>query len=148
MTVDDTTFQLHILPEWFPAGGITQFGNVWLKSRHIGTPQGEVMLRHEAQHVRDQRKWHVLWYLSYIGLIIGFLSLRGFWEWRAYRITLLAEFEQKGYVSLYTQDLIVKWMSGSLYLWAMTPSYARKLVDREVIRLLNTKIPKTVTSPL
>lgn len=140
MLIDGTVLHLHRLPTWHPAGAVTILTHVWVKAHYLNpdgsaTQQGLGLLRHEAQHVRDQKEWHVFYWLSYMGLILGFLSLRGLWEWRAYKVSLLAEYQSRGYVPLSVQDAVIDSLCGPLYLWAMTRAWARKLVMDEVHRL-------------
>jgi len=127
------SFAVHVLPEWAPMGGITLFGHVFLKARLV---DDDVLLRHEAIHVRDQRTWTILFWLTYLLLPIpGPFTLRGFWEWRAYRETIRATIDHQGSISDYQKGLIIAWLSGPLYWWAMPRSFARRLVEREVTRL-------------
>lgn len=139
-TVNGVAFRVGTLPAWFPAGGITlEPIGVFIQKREMLIDQGLDVLAHEAVHVRDQRRWHVLWWLSYLGLGLGFLSLRGFWEWRAYRATLASVFERTGRVDLTTKNFVVRALSGPLYLWAMSRGHARRLVEEEAKRLEGRK---------
>ena len=85
--------------------------------------------------VRDQRRWNVLWWLSYLLLLPIGPGLRAVWEWRGYRMTLLAEMERRGAISGYTQQNVVDWLCGPLYLWCCPRSVAEWLVRREVARI-------------
>jgi hypothetical protein len=135
MVVDGTEFKLKALPAWHPAAAVTIAPWVWLKPRLFDTEQGRQILRHEAQHVRDQRRWHVLWWITYLFILPIGPSFKAFWEWRAYRITLQDEFERAGRVSLMTMSQVAAHLSSSLYLWAIPRFWAERLVAREVARL-------------
>lgn len=61
-------------------------------------------LRHEAVHLRDARRFPVFFQLSYLLLLPTGLTLRAWWEWRAYTETLRVELELHG--RIYEQTLI------------------------------------------
>lgn len=133
--MDGTTFDLRTLPEWHPAAAMAAAPWVFLKAKYLGTEQGAIILRHEAQHIRDQRAWSVLWWLSYLLLLPVGPSFKALWEWRAYKITLRAERERTGSISSWTQDHVARSLAGPLYLWAMPRWLADRLVAGEVKRL-------------
>lgn len=139
-TVNGVTFRVGMLPAWMPMAGITlePFG-VFISKRAMLVDQGLDVLEHEAVHVADQRRWHIFFWLSYLGLGLGFLSLRGFWEWRAYRATLASEFKRTGRVNATTKLFVARALSGPLYLWAMPFEHARELVEAEAARLEGRK---------
>jgi hypothetical protein len=146
LTIDDTPMHVHRLWDWHPAGAITILDHVWLKGHFFANDfeiniDGRTLLRHEAQHIRDQRTYHVLYWLSYVGLIIGPLSLRGLWEWRAYKITMKAWHERGIPLNTHNLDLLVGYLCAPMYLWAMTRSHARRLVYDEAQRLQNEPRP-------
>lgn len=129
--VDGERFVLLDLPRWFPADGLTLGRRVFLRPELRGTRYGHDVLRHEAVHVRDQRRWHVLWWLSYLLLLPAGPGLRAVWEWRAYRVTLRAEHERLGRVTEATRAYVARMLSGPAYLWMLpAPRFARRLVDR------------------
>jgi hypothetical protein len=136
LDVDGTTLYVRILPEWHPAAALTLGRNVFVKQRYIGTAEGQTVLRHEAVHVRDQLRWSFLWWLSYVLVLPIGPSFKAYWEWRAYRVTLLAELERTGTISPWLVGTVVHWLSGPLYFWACPRSVARWMVEREARRLL------------
>ncbi len=136
VTVDGVTFKVRSMPSWLPMAAITLLGAVWIKEQYWATSHGHDILRHEAVHVRDQRKYHVLFWLTYILLPLpGPLTLRGFWEWRAYRVTLRALMERYGTLTSTDEATVTRHLSGPLYWWAVPRSLAARLVAREAQRL-------------
>lgn len=126
---------VHTLPEWYPAAAVTLGRHVFVKDS-IKAGARYVVLRHELVHVEDQERWGLLWWLSYLLMPIpGPFTLRGWWEWRAYKATLWAWYDLQGHVTERQADLVVGWMSGPLYWWAMPRSLARWLVRRYVATL-------------
>lgn len=139
MTVDGTRVRVGVLPDWMPMGGFAcwPFG-VFIKARLMVGDYDRAVLRHETQHIRDQKRWSVLFLLSYFILPIG-PSFKAFWEWRAYKLTLLDEYERLGYVTLLTRRHVAEWLAGPLYGWAIPKSFATYLIDREAERLERRK---------
>lgn len=137
LTVDGTKLYLRALPRWAPMDGLTLGRHVFVQERFWDTGEGEVILRHEAQHVRDQVRYHVLFFLSYLlPLPLGPLSLRGWWEWRAYRMTLRARWERDKALPAWLLSRVAAVLSGPLYLWAVPSALARRLVTAEAQRLV------------
>ena len=101
------------------------FGTVWFPSRRWQAEMGPrhvwLILRHEAVHLRDARRWPVLFELSYLFVLPVGLTMRAWWEWRAYAETVRATFEVDGVVPDAELDEIADRFVGSDYLW-MWPS--------------------------
>lgn len=115
---------------------ITVAGVVYVREGIEGE-QLRRLLRHEAVHVADQRRWGVLFYLSYLlPIYLGPLTLRAWWEWRAYREDVRDEIERRGYLTVETRERIVRAFAGRLYLWMWPfPRHVRRLIQRECSRV-------------
>jgi hypothetical protein len=120
-----------------PASAVAIGSTVYLRRQLRDTPDGEDILRHEAQHVRDWRRFGPLLWLSYLLCLPAGPSLRAFWEWRAYRVTLRAAFERHGRVDEAVRaDVAAQFAHGAPYLWMWPfPRQVRRWVDRECRRL-------------
>ena len=97
------------------------FGAVWFPSRRWREAAGPrtiwLILRHEAVHLRDARRWPLLFQLSYLLLLPAGLTLRAWWEWRGYAETVRATVEIDGVVDDALLDHIADCFVGSDYLW-------------------------------
>jgi hypothetical protein len=133
-TINGATFYLKTLPEWHPAGAIAVAPFVLLKKEFHNTPSGQEILWHEAVHIKDQKRWHVIWWLSYLLLLPIGPSLKACWEWRAYKAQLQYIHAMRG-ITARTKKWAVDSLSGSLYFWCMPRWLARKLVEKECARL-------------
>ncbi|MSP72556.1 MAG: hypothetical protein EXR76_10320 [Myxococcales bacterium] len=105
-------------------------GRVYLPSRifaeALGPDATYILLRHEAVHLRDARRFPVLFQLSYVlCLPVGF-TMRAVWEWRGYVETLRAHHEVFGDVPEALLDAIAERFTG--------PDYLYMAVGRERIR--------------
>ncbi len=75
-------------------------------------------LAHELVHQLDQRRWGVLFYLSYGFLLPLGRTMRAHWERRAYAVDLLLAWERGGEEELQRiTDLLVELFAGRSYLW-------------------------------
>ena len=94
------------------------FGKVYTQKRWIGTEGLYRTLRHERVHLRDAKKFPVLFELSYLLVLPTVFSMRAFWEYRAFKETLkvLAE-TQSGNVTSSQLDNIMDCFTSSHYLW-------------------------------
>jgi hypothetical protein len=54
------------------------------------------VLRHERIHIRDHKKWKLLYSLSYLFTLPVVVTMRAFWEFRAYCETLKVAWERRG----------------------------------------------------
>lgn len=97
------------------------FGKVYFPSREWRRQQGPAAiyktLRHEAVHLRDARRFPVIFHLSYLLLLPAGLTVRSVWELRAYRETIRVEAELRGTVSDYLIDHIERAFTGPDYLF-------------------------------
>jgi hypothetical protein len=122
---------------WLTASAVAVGSTVYLRHRLLGTDEGADILRHEAQHVRDWRRFGLLFWLTYLAALPAGPSLRAFWEWRAYRVSLRAAFERRGAVDAATRAWVVRQFAARApYLW-MWPfrRQVRRWVDAECRRL-------------
>lgn len=74
--------------------GVAFYNHIFLKDEYFETNRGAEILRHELVHIRDEHKWHVLYFLSYFLLLPTVLTMRAFWEWRGYKETLRSIHEE------------------------------------------------------
>ena len=73
---------------------------VFMPEELIGTDEGYRVLRHELVHVRDAWRTGLLPFaFSYLFLLPAGLTLRAFWELRAYTETMRVEFEETGTIA-------------------------------------------------
>lgn len=115
-------FSLTLMRFWNPnfmESYITvMFGKVYMPQRFIGTSIGYEVLRHELVHLRDAKKWPVLFELSYIFFPLPFIiTFRAYWEFRAYCESLTVDAEKYGYVRSSTIEFIITQFTSSYYLW-------------------------------
>lgn len=120
-----------------PAAAVAVGGTVYLRRALHGTAEGMEVLRHEAQHVRDWRRYGPLFWLTYLLLLPAGPSLRALWEWRAYRVSLRAHHERHGRVDEATRAWVVARFTGAAPYWWMWPfpRQVRRWVDAECARL-------------
>lgn len=112
------------------------FGKVYMPQRFIGTRVGYEILRHEYVHLRDARRWPILFELSYLFFPLPFVfTLRAYWEYRAYCETLIVEHERLGYVRASTIDFCIDQFVGSYYLWMCPfPNFVRSKFNNFLIK--------------
>ncbi len=76
------------------------FGAVWFPSeawrREVGPRALYEILRHEAVHLRDARRYWGWFHVSYVLLFPAVFTMRAHWEWRAYVETLRVNAELDG----------------------------------------------------
>lgn len=127
---DDNWFSRLFWKLFSTASGVTFWNTIYVDPALIGNDRGAELLAHEIVHVRDQHRWNVLFFLSYLFLPIG-PGLRAIWEWRAYKETLrwIHEHmnedypqEYKDYIEDYYCQWVAHLFSGPNYLW-MWPFY-------------------------
>lgn len=119
-------------PDFMESYVTVMFGKVYMPKRFIGSETGYRILRHERIHLLDAKKWPILFELSYLLFPLPFIiTMRAYWEFRAYCESLTVEAETRGYVSIATIDFIVKQFTGSYYLWMFPfPNYLRNAFTR------------------
>jgi hypothetical protein len=116
-----------------PASAIAIGSTVYVRRALLGSGELEDLLRHEAQHVRDWRRFGLLFWLTYLLALPAGPSLRAFWEWRAYRVSLRAAFERHGVVDEATRAWVVGAFCSAAPYWWMWPfrRQVRRWVDAE-----------------
>jgi len=142
LVVDGTSLEVRAIEEsrWLrrlPASAVAVGSTVWVRRAFLGSPALGDLLRHEAQHVRDWRRYGLLFWLTYLLALPAGPSLRALWEWRAYRVTLRAAHERHGLVDEATRAAVVgAFCRGAPYFW-MWPfrRQVRRWVDAECRRL-------------
>jgi len=125
-------------PEFMERFTTTLGYTIYVPKNIIGTEGGADILLHEAVHLRDSKKWKLLYYLSYVILPIG-PSFRAIWELRAYTESMQIEYNKFGYVTDNTIDFIASQFTGPGYLF-MFPF--PKTIDR-ILRKRAGKMKKT-----
>jgi len=91
----------------------------YMPRRFIGTNRSARTLRHERIHLRDVYRWNILFVLSYIFVLPAGPGLRALWEFRGYRETMVAYFEDEGEIPDSLVEGIAKQFTSSNYLWMM-----------------------------
>jgi hypothetical protein len=152
--VDGTPFEVralegHRLLRRIPASAIAVGSTVWVRRTLLGSPALDDLLRHEAQHVRDWRRFGPLFWLTYLLALPVGPSLRAVWEWRAYRVSLRAAFERHGEVDEATRRWVVGAFCGAAPYWWMWPfpRQVRRWVDAECRALAGRSPPADGIAP-
>ena len=116
-----------------PASAVAVGSTVWVRRAVLASPELPDLLRHEAQHVRDWRRFGLLFWLTYLLALPAGPSLRALWEWRAYRVSLRATHERHGRVDEATRAWVVgAFCAAAPYLWMWPfPRQVRRWVDAE-----------------
>lgn len=120
------------------------FGKVYFPSRawcaDCGARSIYATLRHEAVHLRDMRRFPVIFHLSYLAVLPAGLTMRAFWEWRGYRETLRVHAELDGDIPDYVLDHIERCFTGPDYLFMCPfPRFIRRKLEAERARLLGRR---------
>lgn len=96
----------------------TMQGKVYMPRHLIGSPLMVDVLRHELVHLRDMKKYPILFELSYVLFPLPVIfTMRAFWEFRGYCESIRAINDRYGWVSEYYIDFFVEQFTGSSYLW-------------------------------
>ena len=116
------------------------FGRVFVPSRAWRAQQSPEalyrLLRHEAVHLRDARRWPVLFQLSYLFALPTGLTARAFWEWRAYTESLRVDFELYGRIDDAAIEAVVAAFCGPDYLFMCPfPGFVRARAEALRARL-------------
>jgi len=109
-------------------------GKCYMPEYLIGSYQGYKVLRHELVHLRDQKKFGLFFTISYAALLPTVLTMRAFWEFRAYCETLVVSHESHGYVPKEHLESCVQQFTGSSYLF-MFPF--RKTIRNKFIQFID-----------
>lgn len=106
----------------------TMFGKVYMPKQFIGAPIMVDVLRHELVHLRDMKKYPVLFELTYILFPLPIIfTLRAYWEYRGYCESILANNDRYGYISVNSIEFFVEQFTGPNYLWMCPfPKFVRK----------------------
>ena len=139
-------YYLSLMPLWNPhfmSRFITvAFGKVYMPEELIGTDIGADVLRHELVHLRDAKRWKILFYLSYVLFPLpAVFTMRAYWEFRGYCESIRAERDRYGVVYSESLNYYVSLFTGPSYLWMCPfPKFVmRKFVEfcqKENIRIV------------
>lgn len=91
------------------------FGKVYMPDRFIGSNSAYQVLRHERVHLRDMRDYKFLFEISYLLLFPTIITMRAFWEYRAYCESLRAYQEIYGKINKKMLDSILEQFAGASY---------------------------------
>jgi hypothetical protein len=96
-------------------------------------------LAHELVHQIDQRRWGLLFYVSYGFCLPAVRSMRAWWERRAYAVDLLIARERGGPREVErVADLLVELFAGRAYLWMWAGRRgARRFLDPVVHQVVD-----------
>ena len=111
------------------------FGRVYFPSRGWCREQGPealyVTLRHEAVHLRDARRFPILFELSYLFALPAVFTARAWWEWRGYAETMRAIHDVGGALTDDLLDHIERQFTGASYLYMCPfPRFVRRRLER------------------
>lgn len=108
---------------------------VWMPSRDWRARQSPyalvALLRHEAVHLRDMRRFPLIFPITYVLLLPAGITMRAVWEARAYRESMKVEAEATGAIASATIDALVRRFAGPeyLFMWA-APRAVRRHFER------------------
>lgn len=109
------------------------FGRVYFPSRAWRADAGPgaiySILRHEAVHLLDARRFPLIFHLSYLLLLPAGLTARAWWEWRGYVETMRVEVAINGGVDDRMIDWIAERFTGPdyLFMWPFPNQIRRRL---------------------
>lgn len=103
------------------------FGSIYMPKAFIGTPIMVDVLRHELVHLRDAKKYPILFELSYVLFPLPTIfTMRSYWEFRGYCESIKAINDRYGYVTENTINFFVAQFTGPSYLWMCPfPKYVK-----------------------
>jgi hypothetical protein len=109
---------------------------VYMPPAQRNTLQGYEILRHEAVHMRQVRKWWILQSISYGILPIG-PSFRAYWEYKAYCESMRVRTELGWSVDDAYIDWLVSQFTGPAYLfmWPFKASLTKKFKAERTLLL-------------
>ncbi|MFT5433277.1 MAG: hypothetical protein ACI9OJ_003982 [Myxococcota bacterium] len=97
------------------------FGRVYFPNRkwaeRLGPRPVLLTLRHEAVHLRDMKRFPLIFQLTYLFVFPTVFSMRAIWELRAYRESIRAQGELYGSVQQRDIEFIVERFTGADYLF-------------------------------
>ena len=119
------------------------FRRVYFPSRSWCDAQGPDalyrILRHEAVHLRDARRFPIFFEVSYLLLLPAGFTLRAGWEWRAYAETLRTEYELTGQISDELLAHVAQQFTGPAYLFMCPfPGFVSRRLERLRSEILET----------
>ncbi len=138
-------YRASLMPLWNPTFlddyTTTLFFWVFMPEELIGTDEGYRVLRHELVHVRDAWRTGLLPFaFSYLFLLPAGLTLRAFWELRAYTETMRVEFEGTGAIADSTLEAIAEQFTGPAYLWMLPfPRWVRRLLEKRRAKIIRQR---------
>lgn len=111
------------------------FGRVYFPSRAWRAQRGPAAiyatLRHEAVHLRDARRFPLVFQLTYLFALPAGLTLRAVWEWRAYLETLRVSAESTGAIPDELLAHVERAFTGPDYLFMCPfPGFVRRRLER------------------
>jgi hypothetical protein len=117
------------------------FGRVYFPSRVWRARRGPAAiyatLRHEAVHLRDARRFPLIFQLTYLFALPAGLTLRAVWEWRAYLETLRVSAEVSGEIPDALLAQVERAFTGPDYLFMCPfPGFVRRRLERARRELL------------
>lgn len=107
----------------------------------IGTDAGYRTLRHERIHMRDARRTaYVGFFVTYLFALPAGLTMRAFWEARAYEESMRVELEDTGAISDESLARIEERFTGPDYLFMCPfPRFVRRRLEAMRTRLLRER---------
>lgn len=117
------------------------FGRVYFPSRawcaEVGEATVYLVLRHEAVHLRDARRYPLIFHLSYLLMLPAVFTARAFWEWRGYLETMRAHLALHGEIPDSLLHHIERCFTGPDYLFMCPfPRFVRRRLERARARLI------------
>lgn len=128
-------------PTYLTGYTTAMFGRVYFPSRAwratVGPGTVYRILRHEAVHLRDARRFPLVFHFTYLFCLPAGLTARAYWEWRAYRETLRVEAELTGEIPDALLDHVQARFTGPDYLFMCPfPRFVRRRLERARARIL------------
>lgn len=75
------------------------------------------VLRHEIIHLRQKKKWGILFEISYLMFLPTLFTMRAYWEFEAYRESMQARYDVFGDISDNYIEFVVDRFSDPMYLF-------------------------------
>lgn len=110
------------------AAATTRGYTVYFRDDHFGVPRGVEIIKHEAAHMADYKRWGILFTLSYLLLLPTVFTMRAYWEWHGYKETLRSVHDEYAQYKITQPDYYIyimhyycQWVAGIFagpgYLW-------------------------------
>ena len=97
-------------------------------------------IMHELEHMRQWKRWNVIYSISYLFVLPFGLSMRGYWEWQAFKKSIDAYFVADKFV-FNRKSLIDKYtniLTGKAYLFALL--FIKPFVRKIVTKYINSRM--------